>query len=69
MMKPRTGYAAATREGCAPQEPESPGFSRGEHQLVGDFLYLGKVNGKESFRTFTSSPLRLGNTVLFIIGV
>jgi hypothetical protein len=34
--------------------------------LVGDFLYLGKVDGKESFRTFTSPPLRLGNIVLFV---
>lgn len=34
--------------------------------LVGDFLYLGNVDGKASFRTFTSPPLRLGNTVLFV---
>ena len=30
--------------------------------LVGNFLYVGKVDGKDSFASFTSSPLRLGNT-------
>ena len=35
--------------------------------LVGDFLYVGKVDGKDSFATFTSlTPLRLGNTAVII---
>lgn len=27
--------------------------------LVGDFLYVGKVDGKDSFASFTSPPLRI----------
>jgi hypothetical protein len=34
--------------------------------LVGDFLYVGKVDGKDSFASFTSPPLRLGNTAVMI---
>lgn len=34
--------------------------------LVGDFLYVGKVDGKDSFASFTSPPLRLGNTAVII---
>ena len=34
--------------------------------LVGDFLYVGKVGGKDSFASFTSPPLRLGNTAVII---
>jgi hypothetical protein len=34
--------------------------------LVGDFLYVGKVDGKDSFASFTTPPLRLGNTAVII---
>jgi hypothetical protein len=34
--------------------------------LIGDFLYVGKVNGRDSFATYTSPPLRLGNTAVLI---
>jgi hypothetical protein len=35
--------------------------------LVGDFFYMGKVDGKDSFANFTSSmPLRLGNTAVIL---
>jgi hypothetical protein len=34
--------------------------------LVGNFPYVGKVDGKDSFASFTSPPLRLGNTAVII---
>ena len=53
-------YRADDLPGLVSQPLQKPAY------LVGDFLYLGKVDGKDSFRTFTSPPLRLGNTVLFV---
>jgi hypothetical protein len=39
---------------------------KGPSYLVGNFLYVGKVEGKDSFASFTSPPLRLGNTAVII---
>jgi hypothetical protein len=38
----------------------------GPTYLIGLFFYVGKVDGKDSFATFTMPPLRLGNTAVII---